>query len=122
MRWHCAAMEADPDMVALRASATLVRFFFVCCFCLLASPPLQANGAKMERDASGHFPPFVVKEVDVALVEKTRPGVSFANVAGVEEGPLTVFLSPNDEPGWVRSEQRSPALSSVDAGYRIRRQ
>ena len=70
----------------------------------------------MERDASGHFPPFVVKEVDPALVEKTRPGVSFANVAGVEEGPLTVFLSPNDEPGWVRSEQRSPALMPRSSG------
>lgn len=65
-RWHDGGMEADPDMKSLREHG---RF---------------ANGAVFEKDASGRFPPFVVKEIDPELVEHSRPKYNFTNAMDVE--------------------------------------
>jgi len=50
----------------------------------------------------------VVKEIDPQLVTHSAPSYSFTNAMGLEqvEGTHICYLSPNDEPGWVRSEQR----------------
>ena len=61
-----------------------------------------------DKDATGRFPPFVVKEIDPELVDHSRPKYNFTNAMDVDpvEGTLVVFLSPNDASGWVRSEER----------------
>lgn len=89
-RWHDGGMDLDPDMVSLRDQG---------CF---------ANGAKFERDAMGRYMHYVIKEIDSALVEHSRPHYQFTNAMEVApvEGTLVTFLSPNDPPGWVRSEER----------------
>ena len=89
-RWHDGGMEHDCDMVALRETGKL------------------ANGVAFERDAHGRFPHYVVKEIDPDLVRLSIPEHQFTNAMDVSavEGTHTVYLSPNDKPGYVRSERR----------------
>ena len=89
-RWHDGGMEQDPDMIALRTKGAF------------------ANGQVFERDEDGRFPHYVVKDIDYEIVEQSAPHYHFANASDVEvvEGTHVVYLSPNDKPGFVRSEQR----------------
>jgi len=89
-RWHDGGMARDPDMVSLAQDG---------CF---------SNGAVLPRDANGRWPHYIVKEIDAALVEHSRPHYQFANASDVSavEGTLVTYLSPNDKPGFVRSEER----------------
>ena len=89
-RWHDGGMELDPDMVQLHKTGAF------------------ANGDGFEKDEDGRFPHFVVKEIDPELVDNSAPHHHFTNAHDVEpvEGTHVVYLSPNDKPGYVRSEQR----------------
>tara|TARA_B110001452_G_scaffold217882_1_gene189523 strand:- start:134 stop:1327 length:1194 start_codon:yes stop_codon:yes gene_type:complete len=89
-RWHDGAFAADPDMVALRSSGTL------------------ANGTPIAKLACGKFPDVVIKELELATGAGSRPHLDFANATSCElvEGSEVVYLSPNDELGWVRAEAR----------------
>ena len=89
-RWRDDRLAADPDMVALRTK---------CCL---------ANGTKIPRRLDGNFPESVVKEIDPAIVAKTRPRYELANAKSVDvvSGSEICYLSPNDELGWVTLETR----------------
>jgi len=89
-RWHDGGMAFDPDIISLNTSGTF------------------ANGSACSKDAKGEWPPFVVKEIEPELVAASRLLYTFSNAMDVEivDGTETVYLSPNDPPGWVRSETR----------------
>ena len=88
-RWHDRFLANDPDMVQMAASSCM------------------AEGTAFETREDGMYPKNVVKEIDPALADALRPHLSFANAASVEEvaSDLVVYMSPNDELGWVRAEQ-----------------
>ena len=90
LRWHDSLFERDPDMVSMKASSCMAN----------------GIGGVFER-VNGLFPKNVVKEIDPGLAAKLQPHISFANAASVEEvtHDFMVYLSPNDELGWVRAEQ-----------------
>ena len=91
LRWHDAFFAEDPDMVSMAANSCMAN---------------EAVGAIFER-VNGAFPKNIVKEIDPALAAEFQPNISFANAASVEEvaSDFVVYLSPNDELGWVRAEQ-----------------
>ena len=89
-RWFDKMMASDPDMLSLRANGRL------------------AVGTKLPRRQDGNFPDAVVKMIDPDLVSGTRPRYELANAKHVEKVPGSefIYLSPNDEPGWVTMETR----------------
>ena len=90
LRWHDTFLAKDPDMVSMARSS-----------CMANAPELV-----FER-VGGYYPKHLVKEIEPAIAAVLQPRISFANAASVEEvaSDLIVYLSPNDELGWVRAEQ-----------------
>ena len=92
-RWRDPTVRKDPDMTSLRSGYR----------------PKFANGQRLDRDAeSGAWPEEVVKEIEPSLVAPSRPALAFPGALSCApiDGSLQCYLSPNDEPGMVRSEER----------------
>ena len=88
LRWHDRHMEQDADMISLRANSC------------------TANGTTFSK-VDGLFPKEVVKCIDAEFASSSAPGLSFANAKQVEEvvDDAVVYLSPNDDVGWIRAEK-----------------
>ena len=97
-RWRDSGMAHDPDILALRS----------------ARRPGFTSGVSVARPPSGVWPTFMSKEIDAGILTGAPPTLSFAHalaVHSVEEqlqsgASPTCYLSPNDPPGYVRTEQR----------------
>ena len=93
-RWRGpASVQNDVDMKGLRKSYR----------------PQFANGLSVPRDEeTGAWPDEVVKELPPSLVADSRPTLAFPDALSCMpvDGSLQCYLSPNDEPGLVRCEQR----------------
>ena len=90
-RWRDRAFEADADMIGLRKRGAF------------------ANGVVAAGHRAGDpWPDYVIKPIQPAACESTRPLVELTNAADTArvDGSLRCFLSPNDPPGIVCSTER----------------
>jgi len=99
VRWRDPNLVNDADFVSLKKTGKF------------------PNGDVTFRRINGNFPDFVVKMIDPDDVPISKPKIEFGNCldsAVYEDGSEIFFMSPNDEPGWIRWEKRYTGIFSQE--------